>query len=78
MHGRHNLTPSQKAALAALEIEKQLATEAERQHLNNANRAILPESEKGRARDKAAKMVLSSSAPLPDDAISSKLEGGFS
>jgi hypothetical protein len=40
-----------------VEIEKQLAAEAKkRQRLNNANRTILPESEKGRARETAAEM----------------------
>jgi hypothetical protein len=54
---RRNLTQSQKAALA-LELGKQLAVEAKkRQRLSNANRAILPESEKGRARNKAAEIV---------------------
>ena len=44
--------------MLALEIEKQLAAEAKkRQRLNNANRIILSESEKGRARDKAAEML---------------------
>jgi hypothetical protein len=39
-------------------LEKQLAAEAKkRQRLSNANRAIVPESEKGRARDKAAAML---------------------
>jgi hypothetical protein len=55
--GRRNLTPSQKAALA-LELEKQLTVEAKkRQRLNNANRQLIAPSEKGKARDKAAKML---------------------
>jgi aminoglycoside phosphotransferase len=54
---RWNLTPSQKGPLG-MELEKQLAIEAKkRQRLNNANRAILPDSEKGKASEQAAKML---------------------
>jgi hypothetical protein len=64
--GRRNLTPSQKAALA-LEIEKQLAAEAKkRQLLSNTSKAILPDSYKGQARDKAAEMVSASPRYVQD------------
>jgi hypothetical protein len=62
----------------AVRLEKLLAEAAKkRQQLNNANRAILPESEKGRARDKAAEKILSSSAPLTDGAIITKKRGAI-
>ena len=55
--GRRNLTPIQKGVLT-LEIEQLLAAEAKKRHrLNNASQAILPDSEKGQARDKAAEML---------------------
>jgi hypothetical protein len=48
---------SQSEGTARDRTEKQLAEAAKRQRLNNAKRAILPKSEKGKASEQAAKMI---------------------
>jgi ParB-like chromosome segregation protein Spo0J len=54
---RRQLTPSQKAMVAAEALPMFEAEAKERQKLSNPNRAILPPSEKGKARDDAAQAV---------------------
>jgi hypothetical protein len=57
--GRRNLDQSQKGVLA-LEIEKQLAAEAKKRMALGGKmkgKAILPDLQRGQARDKAAEML---------------------